>query len=67
VLSPRIARISAEAAWVVAGQALAFLGNVAAIKILTNQLGPDAYGRRAPPWITLNPQGFRLSHPSKMS
>ena len=47
MLSPRIARIGAEAAWVVAGQALAFLGALVSIKVLTATLGPAAYGELA--------------------
>lgn len=43
----RLLRISREAGWVAAGQIVAFLGGFAAIKILTSQLGPDAYGQLA--------------------
>ena len=43
----RLARISAEAGWVIAGQLLAFLGSFALIKLLTAELGPAAYGQLA--------------------
>lgn len=43
----RLARVGSEAAWVLAGQTIAFLGSFALIKILTEQLGALAYGRLA--------------------
>jgi len=47
VQKTRLARIGAEAAWVAAGQLLAFLGGFATIKILTGELGAAAYGQLA--------------------
>jgi len=47
VNNKRLLRVSREAGWVAAGQIAAFLGGFAAIKILTSQLGPDAYGQLA--------------------
>lgn len=47
MLKTRLARIGAEAAWVTAGQLLAFLGGFATIKFLTGELGPGAYGQLA--------------------
>lgn len=43
----RLFRAGTEAGWVAAGQFAAFLGGFATIKILTSQLGPDAYGQLA--------------------
>jgi O-antigen/teichoic acid export membrane protein len=43
----RLFRAGTEAGWVAAGQLAAFLGGFATIKILTSQLGPDAYGQLA--------------------
>jgi O-antigen/teichoic acid export membrane protein len=43
----RILPLRHELAWVVFGQALAFLGGFAAIKILTNVMGPEGYGQLA--------------------
>jgi len=40
-------RFKGELAWVLAGQAMAFAGGLAAIKILTNLLDVEAYGRFA--------------------
>jgi len=43
----RLRRIGTEAGWVIAGQLLAFLGGFAIIKLLTEELGPAAYGQLA--------------------
>lgn len=43
----RIFRLRHELSWVVAGQCLAFLGGFAGIKLLTNAMGSDGYGRLA--------------------
>ena len=43
----RLRRSGAEACWVALGQGLGFLGAFAAIKLLTEHLGPAEYGRLA--------------------
>lgn len=43
----RLRRGGAEASWVALGQGLGFLGAFAAIKLLTDRLGPAEYGRLA--------------------
>lgn len=43
----RMRRWGPEFGWVVSGQALAFLGAVVSIKVLTTALGPAAYGELA--------------------
>src|SRR5258705_2746668 len=47
MLRERLTRISAEAAWITGGQITALLGNIALIKLLTNQLGTADYGQLA--------------------
>lgn len=39
--------LAAEAAWVMAGQALASLGGLACIRVMTDQLPPETYGKLA--------------------
>jgi|CXWL01.1.fsa_nt_gi O-antigen/teichoic acid export membrane protein len=43
----KLVRAQAELGWVIIGQLAAFLGGFAAIKVLTNLLGPAAYGQLA--------------------
>jgi O-antigen/teichoic acid export membrane protein len=43
----KLVRAQAELGWVILGQLAAFLGGFAAIKVLTNLLGPAAYGQLA--------------------
>ena len=43
----RLFQLRHELAWVVAGQTLAFLGGFAGIKLLTNAMGSEGYGRLA--------------------
>lgn len=43
----RIHRLRHELAWVLAGQLLAFLGGFAGVKLLTNAMGSEGYGRLA--------------------
>lgn len=46
-LIDRVARKRTELAWVIAGQVLTFLGGFAGIKLLTNTMGSEGYGRLA--------------------
>lgn len=43
----KIVRVQAELGWVIVGQLIAFLGGFLTIKVLTNLLGPAAYGQLA--------------------
>ena len=46
-LANRFAQVWQEIIWVIVGQILTFIGGFAGIKILTNVMGPEGYGKLA--------------------